>query len=168
MNRNRSKKNTYNSTKYQYLKVLVHIIIMKPKHYHRRVYSCVLHSPLALSRFLFSIMFFLQKQQLNIIRSTVFLCSDFLLLVLKDLTVARPDLKIILMSATLNANLFSEYFYDCPAVHIPGHFSNSPYATFLYLPLKSIQLDFMLLYRADFPSWPVFPRGCHSNNKVSP
>lgn len=46
--------------------------------------------------------------------------SDFLLLVLKDLTVARPDLKIILMSATLNANLFSEYFYDCPAVHIPG------------------------------------------------
>uniref|UniRef100_A0A672ZNG8 Putative ATP-dependent RNA helicase DHX57 n=1 Tax=Sphaeramia orbicularis TaxID=375764 RepID=A0A672ZNG8_9TELE len=46
--------------------------------------------------------------------------SDFLLLVLKDLTVQRPDLKIILMSATLNANLFSEYFYNCPTVHIPG------------------------------------------------
>ncbi|XP_070784836.1 putative ATP-dependent RNA helicase DHX57 isoform X3 [Enoplosus armatus] len=46
--------------------------------------------------------------------------SDFLLLVLKDLIVQRPDLKIILMSATLNANLFSEYFYNCPAVHIPG------------------------------------------------
>ncbi|XP_038595175.1 putative ATP-dependent RNA helicase DHX57 isoform X1 [Micropterus salmoides] len=46
--------------------------------------------------------------------------SDFLLLVLKDLIMQRPDLKIILMSATLNANLFSEYFYDCPAVHIPG------------------------------------------------
>ncbi|XP_049617276.1 putative ATP-dependent RNA helicase DHX57 [Syngnathus scovelli] len=47
--------------------------------------------------------------------------SDFLLLVLKDLIHQRPDLKIILMSATLNANLFSEYFYDCPTVHIPGH-----------------------------------------------
>ncbi|XP_040000994.1 putative ATP-dependent RNA helicase DHX57 [Xiphias gladius] len=46
--------------------------------------------------------------------------SDFLLLVLKDLIVQRPDLKIILMSATLNANLFSEYFYNCPSVHIPG------------------------------------------------
>ncbi|XP_058480451.1 putative ATP-dependent RNA helicase DHX57 [Solea solea] len=46
--------------------------------------------------------------------------SDFLLLVLKDLTEQRPDLKIILMSATLNANLFSEYFYNCPSVHIPG------------------------------------------------
>lgn len=46
--------------------------------------------------------------------------SDFLLLVLKDLIVQRPDLKIILMSATLNANLFSEYFYDCPTIHIPG------------------------------------------------
>uniref|UniRef100_A0A3B5M4Y9 Helicase ATP-binding domain-containing protein n=1 Tax=Xiphophorus couchianus TaxID=32473 RepID=A0A3B5M4Y9_9TELE len=54
--------------------------------------------------------------------------SDFLLLVLKDLITKRQDLKIILMSATLNANLFSEYFYDCPTIHIPGtdsgpHFS---------------------------------------------
>ncbi|XP_062238663.1 putative ATP-dependent RNA helicase DHX57 [Platichthys flesus] len=46
--------------------------------------------------------------------------SDFLLLVLKDLIVQRQDLKIILMSATLNANLFSEYFYGCPSIHIPG------------------------------------------------
>ncbi|XP_029317608.1 LOW QUALITY PROTEIN: putative ATP-dependent RNA helicase DHX57 [Cottoperca gobio] len=46
--------------------------------------------------------------------------SDFLLLVLKDLIMQRPDLKIILMSATLNANLFSQYYYDCPTVHIPG------------------------------------------------
>lgn len=47
--------------------------------------------------------------------------SDFLLLVLKDLITQRPDMKIILMSATLNANLFSEYFYNCPTVHIPGN-----------------------------------------------
>ncbi|XP_077399791.1 putative ATP-dependent RNA helicase DHX57 [Vanacampus margaritifer] len=46
--------------------------------------------------------------------------SDFLLLVLKDLILQRHDLKIILMSATLNANLFSEYFYNCTTVHIPG------------------------------------------------
>ncbi|XP_056281028.1 putative ATP-dependent RNA helicase DHX57 [Pseudoliparis swirei] len=46
--------------------------------------------------------------------------SDFLLLVLKDLILQRPDMKIILMSATLNAKLFSEYYYNCPTVHIPG------------------------------------------------
>ena len=36
--------------------------------------------------------------------------TDFLLIILKKLLVQRPDLKIILMSATLNANMFSEYF----------------------------------------------------------
>ncbi|MBN3305976.1 DHX57 helicase, partial [Amia calva] len=46
--------------------------------------------------------------------------SDFLLLVLKDLMIQRPDLKIILMSATLNADLFSQYFYNCPTINIPG------------------------------------------------
>ncbi|XP_062339112.1 putative ATP-dependent RNA helicase DHX57 isoform X2 [Osmerus eperlanus] len=46
--------------------------------------------------------------------------SDFLLLVLKDLMVQRPDLKIILMSATLNADLFSQYFNNCNTIHIPG------------------------------------------------
>ncbi|KAM9317170.1 putative ATP-dependent RNA helicase DHX57 [Gastrophryne carolinensis] len=46
--------------------------------------------------------------------------SDFLLLVLKDVMMKRPDLKILLMSATLNAELFSQYFNGCPVVHIPG------------------------------------------------
>ncbi|KAK7140601.1 hypothetical protein R3I94_013020 [Phoxinus phoxinus] len=46
--------------------------------------------------------------------------SDFLLLVLKDLIVKRTDLKIIMMSATLNAELFSQYFNNCPSIHIPG------------------------------------------------
>ncbi|GCC31188.1 hypothetical protein chiPu_0009645 [Chiloscyllium punctatum] len=47
--------------------------------------------------------------------------SDFLLLVLKDLIVSRHDLRVILMSATLNAQLFTEYFNSCPSIHIPGH-----------------------------------------------
>lgn len=55
-----------------------------------------------------------------LLSSLLFSLSDFLLLVLKDLIAQRSDLKIILMSATLNANLFSEYFYNCPSIHIPG------------------------------------------------
>lgn len=36
--------------------------------------------------------------------------SDVLMTVIKDLLVFRPDLKVVLMSATLNAEKFSEYF----------------------------------------------------------
>lgn len=46
--------------------------------------------------------------------------SDYLLIVLKDILVARPDLKVVLMSATLNAEVFSKYFNDCPMLHVPG------------------------------------------------
>ena len=42
------------------------------------------------------------------------------MMVLKDLLSARADVRVILMSATLNAQLFSEYFYDAPVIHIPG------------------------------------------------
>ncbi|KAM8809718.1 putative ATP-dependent RNA helicase DHX57 isoform 1-T1 [Eudromia elegans] len=46
--------------------------------------------------------------------------SDFLLLVLKDVMLQRPDLRVVLMSATLNAELFSRYFQSCPIINIPG------------------------------------------------
>lgn len=46
--------------------------------------------------------------------------SDFLLLILKRTLKKRKDLKVILMSATLNANLFSEYFDGAPVLTIPG------------------------------------------------
>lgn len=46
--------------------------------------------------------------------------EDFLLIVLKDILPRRPDLKLILMSATLNAELFSSFFGGAPKIHIPG------------------------------------------------
>lgn len=45
--------------------------------------------------------------------------SDFLLIVLKELLPRRPELRLILMSATLNAELFSSYFGGAPMLHIP-------------------------------------------------
>lgn len=50
----------------------------------------------------------------------IFCCSDFLIMYLRDVLYTRPDLKIILMSATLNAELFSAYFNGCPVIDIPG------------------------------------------------
>ncbi|KAL4962628.1 putative ATP dependent RNA helicase [Aspergillus stella-maris] len=46
--------------------------------------------------------------------------SDFLLIVLRRLMAKRPDLKLILMSATLEANRFSTYLGGVPILNIPG------------------------------------------------
>ncbi|EEB95189.1 hypothetical protein MPER_05882, partial [Moniliophthora perniciosa FA553] len=46
--------------------------------------------------------------------------SDFLLIVLKSMLVQRPDLKIILMSATVDAQKIADYFGGCPTLHVPG------------------------------------------------
>ncbi len=36
--------------------------------------------------------------------------TDFLLIILKGLLAKRPGLKLVLMSATLNAEMFSDFF----------------------------------------------------------
>ncbi|XP_010509536.1 PREDICTED: DExH-box ATP-dependent RNA helicase DExH1-like isoform X2 [Camelina sativa] len=46
--------------------------------------------------------------------------EDFLLIILRDLLPRRPDLRLILMSATINADMFSTYFGNAPTMHIPG------------------------------------------------
>ena len=47
--------------------------------------------------------------------------SDFLITLLKHRVLPeRPDLKVVLMSATLNAEKFSRYFNGCPTLNIPG------------------------------------------------
>ena len=47
---------------------------------------------------------------------------DFLLIILKDLLTRRPDLKLVLMSATLNAGLFANFFqkFSTVVLEIPG------------------------------------------------
>jgi len=46
--------------------------------------------------------------------------TDFLLVVLRDMLSAYPDLRVILMSATIDVSLFTNYFNDCPVIHIEG------------------------------------------------
>lgn len=46
--------------------------------------------------------------------------SDFLLIVLKQLILQRPDLKVVLMSATLDAEKTSAFFGGCPTLSVPG------------------------------------------------
>ncbi|KAM3449944.1 hypothetical protein MY3296_006472 [Beauveria thailandica] len=46
--------------------------------------------------------------------------SDFLLIVLKRLMVQRKDLKVVLMSATVDADRFSAYLGGAPILNVPG------------------------------------------------
>lgn len=46
--------------------------------------------------------------------------ADFLLIILRDLLPKLPNLRLILMSATLDVELFSNYFGGCPVVQVPG------------------------------------------------
>ncbi|KAI9020185.1 P-loop containing nucleoside triphosphate hydrolase protein [Phycomyces nitens] len=46
--------------------------------------------------------------------------SDFLLIILRQVLKKRKDLKVVLMSATINQKLFSDYFNGAPAIEIPG------------------------------------------------
>lgn len=43
-----------------------------------------------------------------------------MLIILKALAVRRPELKIILMSATVDAQRFSAYFHGAPIITVPG------------------------------------------------
>ncbi|XP_046383681.1 dosage compensation regulator [Ischnura elegans] len=46
--------------------------------------------------------------------------SDFIMVVLRDMVHTYPDLRVILMSATIDTTLFSRYFNDCPVVEVEG------------------------------------------------
>ncbi|KAH8646695.1 P-loop containing nucleoside triphosphate hydrolase protein [Xylariales sp. PMI_506] len=46
--------------------------------------------------------------------------SDFLLIVLKKLLARRQDLKVVLMSATVDAEKFSKYMGGAPVLNVPG------------------------------------------------
>ncbi|ETN58280.1 dosage compensation regulator maleless [Anopheles darlingi] len=46
--------------------------------------------------------------------------SDFLLVVLRDMVHTYPDLRVILMSATIDTTMFARYFGDCPVLQVEG------------------------------------------------
>lgn len=48
------------------------------------------------------------------------LATDILMGLLKEVAIRRPDLKIVIMSATLDAQKFQTYFNDAPLLAVPG------------------------------------------------
>ena len=67
--------------------------------------------------------------------------TDILFGLVKDIARFRPDLKVIIASATLDAEKFSTFFDDAPIFRIPGrrypvttYYTKAPEGKFLYLP----------------------------------
>jgi pre-mRNA-splicing factor ATP-dependent RNA helicase DHX15/PRP43 len=48
------------------------------------------------------------------------LATDILMGLLKEVVIRRPDMKLIIMSATLDAQKFQRYFMDAPLLAVPG------------------------------------------------
>ncbi|CAH2311359.1 ATP-dependent RNA helicase A isoform X1 [Pelobates cultripes] len=46
--------------------------------------------------------------------------TDFLLVVLRDVIQTFPDIRVILMSATIDTSMFCEYFFNCPIIEVFG------------------------------------------------
>ena len=70
--------------------------------------------------------------------------TDILLALLKDIALFRPHLKILISSATMNAQKFADY-YDAPIYNIPGrrypvdiHYTAQPEANYLAAAVTTI------------------------------
>ncbi|XP_053247085.1 ATP-dependent RNA helicase A isoform X1 [Podarcis raffonei] len=46
--------------------------------------------------------------------------TDFLLVVLRDVIQTYPEIRVILMSATIDTTMFCEYFFNCPIIEVFG------------------------------------------------
>jgi len=84
--------------------------------------------------------------------------EDFLLIILRDLLPRRPDLRLILMSATINADMFSTYFGNSPTMHIPVCLVVNP-VTCLWSDIRDLSL-FNLLPGFHISCGRVIPRRC--------
>uniref|UniRef100_A0A8C9T1T9 RNA helicase n=1 Tax=Scleropages formosus TaxID=113540 RepID=A0A8C9T1T9_SCLFO len=46
--------------------------------------------------------------------------TDFLMVVLRDVVQAYPEIRIILMSATIDTTMFCDYYFNCPIIEVFG------------------------------------------------
>lgn len=73
------------------------------------------------------------------------LSTDILFGLLKDIAKYRPELRILISSATLNAKKFSEYFDGAPIYYVPGrrfevdiHYTKQPEANYLHAAITTV------------------------------
>ena len=73
------------------------------------------------------------------------LSTDILFGLVKDIARYRPDLRLLISSATMDAEKFSEYFDDAPVFYVPGrrypidiHYTPQPEANYLHAAVTTV------------------------------
>lgn len=46
--------------------------------------------------------------------------TDFLMVVLRDVIQAYPEVRVVLMSATIDTTMFRDYYFNCPLIEVFG------------------------------------------------
>ncbi|KAJ3769683.1 pre-mRNA splicing factor [Lentinula raphanica] len=71
--------------------------------------------------------------------------TDILFALVKDIVRFRPELRLLISSATLNADKFSEYFDNAPKFYVPGrtypvdiHYTPQPEANYLHAAITTV------------------------------
>ncbi|PIL22572.1 hypothetical protein GSI_15261 [Ganoderma sinense ZZ0214-1] len=73
------------------------------------------------------------------------LSTDILFALVKDIARFRPELRLLISSATMDAEKFSEYFDDAPVFYVPGrrypvdiHYTPQPEANYLHAAITTV------------------------------
>ncbi|KIY65918.1 putative pre-mRNA splicing factor [Cylindrobasidium torrendii FP15055 ss-10] len=73
------------------------------------------------------------------------LATDILFALVKDIARFRPEMRLLISSATMDAEKFSEYFDDAPIFYIPGrmfpvdiHYTPQPEANYLHAAITTV------------------------------
>ncbi|KAG8731488.1 Cyclin-dependent kinase catalytic subunit [Ceratobasidium sp. 414] len=73
------------------------------------------------------------------------LSTDILFALVKDIARFRPELRLLISSATMDANKFSEYFDGAPIFYVPGrrypvdiHYTPQPEANYLHAAITTV------------------------------
>ncbi|CUA75439.1 pre-mRNA-splicing factor ATP-dependent RNA helicase DHX16 [Rhizoctonia solani] len=73
------------------------------------------------------------------------LSTDILFALVKDIARFRPELRLLISSATMDAKKFSEYFDDAPIFYVPGrrypvdiHYTPQPEANYLHAAITTV------------------------------
>ena len=74
---------------------------------------------------------------------------DLLLGLLKKVLLVRPEFKLVIMSATIKKELFIDYFYKAPYIHIDKTLQNNNTVTIEYLESVSFNYIYSILEKID-------------------
>ncbi|KAI0822326.1 P-loop containing nucleoside triphosphate hydrolase protein [Trametes gibbosa] len=72
------------------------------------------------------------------------LSTDILFALVKDIARFRPELRLLISSATMDAEKFSEYFDDAPVFYVPGRRSTPPSRRVISLSSSLVKTKLML------------------------